>query len=110
MIDPPEIGTKHSVMQLNMGEGKTAVIVPILAAILANGKQVCQVTVLKSLFATNLKELRQCLGGMLNRRLYTFPCRRDMPINKYAEKIFDIYVECRRLKGTWDNVYFDAVL
>ncbi|KAJ6635827.1 hypothetical protein Bhyg_14413, partial [Pseudolycoriella hygida] len=99
MINPPEIGTKHSVMQLNMGEGKTAVIVPILAAILANGQQVCQVTVLKSLFATNLKELRQCLGGMLNRRIYTFPCRRDMPINKYAEKMLDIHIECRLLKG-----------
>ncbi len=99
MISPPEIGTKHSVMQLNMGEGKTAVIVPILAAILANGRQVCQVTVLKSLFATNMKELRQCLGGMLNRRLYTFPCRRDMPINKHAKKILDLYVECRSVKG-----------
>lgn len=30
MIEPPEINTKNSVMQLNMGEGKTAVIVPIL--------------------------------------------------------------------------------
>lgn len=99
MINPPAIGTKHSVMQLNMGEGKTAVIVPILAAILANGTQVCQVTVLKSLFVTNLKGLRQSLGGMLNRRLYTFPCRRDMPINKYAEKILNIYGECRSLKG-----------
>lgn len=102
MINPPEIGTKHSVMQLNMGEGKTAVIVPILAAILANAKQVCQVTVLKSLFATNLKELRQRLGGMINRRVYIFPCRRDMPINKYVEKILDIYTECRRLKGNFN--------
>ncbi|KAG4065067.1 hypothetical protein HA402_007464 [Bradysia odoriphaga] len=99
MIDPPEIGTKHSVMQLNMGEGKTSIIVPLLATKLANAQQLCQVTVLKSLFATNLKELRQCLGGMLNRRLYTFPCRRDMPISKYAETMLDIYVECRRLKG-----------
>lgn len=34
MIDPPETNTKHSVMQLNMGEGKTAVIVPILVSLL----------------------------------------------------------------------------
>lgn len=77
MIEPAEIGTKHSVMQLNMGEGKTAVIVPILALRLADGNQACQITVLKSLYATNLKSLRQYLGGMLNKRIYTFPCRRD---------------------------------
>lgn len=42
MIEPPVkdgVDAKHSVMQLNMGEGKTAVIVPILAAVLANGEQ-----------------------------------------------------------------------
>ncbi|XP_055325640.1 uncharacterized protein LOC129579505 [Sitodiplosis mosellana] len=99
MIDPPKIETKHSVMQLNMGEGKTKVIVPILAARLADGTLVCQIIVLKSLFATNLKSLRQYLGGFLNRRVYIFPCRRDMPIESNARKILDIYEECKREKG-----------
>lgn len=99
MINPPESGTKHSTMQLNMGEGKTAVIVPILASVLADGKQACQVTVLKSLFATNLKTLRQYLGGLLNRRVYIFPCRRDMPINDYTDEILKIYEECKQFKG-----------
>lgn len=101
MIEPPAMATnqKHSVMQLNMGEGKTAVIVPILAARLANGAQACQIIVLKSLFARNLKSLRQYLGGMLNRRMYVFPCRRDMPIDSHANDILDIYEECKREKG-----------
>lgn len=99
MIQPPENETKHSVMQLNMGEGKTAVIVPILAARLADGKQACQVIVLKSLFATNLKSLRQYLGGFLNRRIYIFPCRRDMPIESHAHEILNIYQECKQEKG-----------
>lgn len=99
MINPPESGTKHSTMQLNMGEGKTAVIVPILASVLADGKQACQVTVLKSLFATNLKALRKYLGGLLNRRVYIFPCRRDMPINDYTDEILKIYEECKQFKG-----------
>lgn len=99
MIEPPEILTKHSVMQLNMGEGKTAVIVPIVAARLANGKQACQITVLKSLYATNLKSLRRYLGGMLNRRIYAFPCRRDMPIAERISEILKIYEECQQLKG-----------
>lgn len=99
MIDPPEIGTKHSVMQLNMGEGKTAVIVPILATYLANDEHACQVTVLRSLFATNLKLLRQCLGGMLNQKVYTFPCRRDLPVNEHIDKMLDMYKECKEQKG-----------
>lgn len=99
MIDPPGKDIKHAVMQLNMGEGKTAVIVPILAAKLADGTQACQIIVLKSLFATNLKSLRQYLGGLLNRRIYLFPCRRDMPIESHAHTILDIYEECKREKG-----------
>lgn len=103
MIDPPEAeetNAKHSVMQLNMGEGKTAVIVPISAAILADGSQACQITVLKSLFATNLKSLRKYLGGMLNRRIYIFPCRRDMNIESHIEHdMLKIYEECKTEKG-----------
>lgn len=109
MINPPEINVKHSTMQLNMGEGKTAVIVPILAAVLADAKQVCQITVLKSLFATNLKSLRHYLGGMLNRRIYIFPCRRDMRIDEHIDDILKIYEECKRNKGNFEkfkNVQF----
>lgn len=97
MIDPP--GGVHSVLQLNMGEGKTAVIVPILAASLANGEQLCQITVLKSLYQTNIKSIRKCLGGMLNRRVYTFPCRRDLAIEDHLSKIQSLYEECKELKG-----------
>lgn len=108
MIDPPEIATKNSVMQLNMGEGKTSVIVPILAARLADGTQVSQIIVLKSLFATNMKSLRQYLGGLLHRRVYTFPCRRDMPIESHAHEILQIYQECLREKGTTFTLEFMA--
>lgn len=123
MINPPETDTKHSTMQLNMGEGKTAVIVPILASVLANGTQACQITVLRSLFSTNLKSLRRYLGGMfhythhmctcvlipitsffsigmLGRRVYTFPCRRDMPISQHISEICNIYETCKKVKGS----------
>lgn len=99
MINPPNIHTKHSTMQLNMGEGKTAVILPILASVLSNEQHVCQITVLKSLFTTNLKSLRQYLGGMLCRRIYIFPCRRDLPMNHHITEILDIYKECKVFKG-----------
>lgn len=99
MMHSPNTKTQHSVMQLNMGEGKTAVIVPILASVLSDGDKVCQIIVLKSLFATNLNSLRKYLGGMLNRRIYTFPCRRDMRIDEYVAKIMGIYDQCKLRKG-----------
>lgn len=95
---------KHFTMQFNMGEGKTAVIVPILTSVLANGQQACQITVLKSLFATNLKSLRQYLGGMLGRRVYSFPCRRDLPVSKYIEEIHNMYEECKKNKGIFPTL------
>lgn len=119
----PDRKMKHFTMQLNMGEGKTAVVVPILASVLANGQQACQITVLKSLFATNLKSLRQYLGGMLGRKVYTFPCRRDLPVSKYVKQIHSMYKECQRNKGIFEirrkypllpfndaNVFFSALL
>lgn len=107
MIHPPEIqNSKHSTMQLNMGEGKTAVIVPILASVLANGKQAVQITVLKSLFATNVKSIRKYLGGMLNRRVYVFPCRRDMQITAHLDIMLNIYDECKTLKGKYLKISF----
>lgn len=116
MIQPPKThDAKHSTMQLNMGEGKTAVLVPILASVLANGQQLCQITVLKSLFATNVKSIRKYLGGMLNRRIYIFPCRRDLPIADHLDRILDIYEECKELKGSstllfYQTIYFKFIL
>lgn len=80
-------------MQLNMGEVKTAVIVPIVAAVLADVQQLCTVTVLKSLFQTNLRKLRECLGGMLDRRLYIFPFQRNDEI--VVTNLLPIYEECK---------------
>jgi hypothetical protein len=47
MRSPPLTGKMNSVMQLNMGEGKSSVIVPIVAAALADGEQLVRVVVAK---------------------------------------------------------------
>ncbi|OXA45054.1 hypothetical protein Fcan01_20247 [Folsomia candida] len=98
MIAPP--GDVHSVMQLNMGEGKTAVIVPLLVLNLSNYEQICRITVLKSLFKTNMTSLMFSLGGLLNRRIYTFPCQRDFNITgDTGIKMMELYAECRCKRG-----------
>jgi hypothetical protein len=51
-------------MQLNMGEGKTTVIVPMLLLSLADGERLARLTVLKSLFRTNVEDLTLKLGGI----------------------------------------------
>ena len=45
--------TRNRLLQLNMGEGKTAVIVPMVIVALADGVRLVRVTVLSSLRATN---------------------------------------------------------
>jgi len=50
-------GNKNALVQLNMGEGKTSVIVPLVLLALSNSTQLARVTVLKSLYQMNRKAL-----------------------------------------------------
>jgi hypothetical protein len=81
---------KSAVMQMNMGEGKTSVILPMLALSLSSSDStLVRIIVLKSLFPTNYQSLRYKLGGLLNRRIFPFACRRDMNFNSgQIEQIF----------------------
>jgi hypothetical protein len=67
---------------MNMGEGKTSVILPMLAlSLCSSSSSLVRIIVLKSLFPTNYQSLRYKLGGLLNRRVFPFACRRDMNFN-----------------------------
>ncbi|CAF3845064.1 unnamed protein product, partial [Rotaria sp. Silwood1] len=77
-------------MQMNMGEGKTSVIVPMLALSLSSStSNLVRIIVLKSLLIMNYQSLRAKLGGVLNRRIFPFACRRDMNFN--ASQIDQIF-------------------
>ncbi|CAF1915245.1 unnamed protein product [Rotaria magnacalcarata] len=70
---------RNIIMQINMGEGKTSVTLPMLAVYLSSSNlNLARIIVLKSLFPTNYQSLRYKLGGLLNRRIFPFACRRDM--------------------------------
>ncbi|XP_063718133.1 uncharacterized protein LOC134845172 isoform X2 [Symsagittifera roscoffensis] len=80
MLDPPH--NKNAVMQLNMGEGKSSVIVPILVASIYLKKGCCpQVVVLGSLHPTNSQSLRAKMGGVLDMRLLKLPFCRDLELS-----------------------------
>lgn len=98
MMSMPE-NNGNGVMQLNMGEGKTSVIVPMLCSKLATKESLCRVTVLSSMFNMNLAILQFAIGGLLNRRVSTIPCRRDMKIDEdCAEAILKCYQESLEMK------------
>ena len=86
---------KNSVMQLNMGEGKSSVIVPIVAAALSDRTRLVRVIVLKSLCNQMFQLLGQKLGGLLNRRIYYIPFSRDVSLDDASIRtIMQLYKEC----------------
>ena len=64
-------------MQVNMGEGKSSVIIPIAAAALADGKQLVRVVVPKALTVQMFESLVARLGGLTNRPIYHLPFSRS---------------------------------
>ncbi|KAK3305905.1 uncharacterized protein B0T15DRAFT_556437 [Chaetomium strumarium] len=74
MRSPP--GGSNSVMQLNMGEGKSSVIVPIVAASLADGSRLVRVVVAKPQSKQMMHTLIATLGGLINRRVFHLPISR----------------------------------
>ena len=72
----PQSGT-NTVIQVNMGEGKSSVIIPITAAALADGKQLVRVIVPKALTVQMFELLIARLGGLTNRPIYHLPFSRS---------------------------------
>ena len=87
-------------MQLNMGEGKSSVIVPISVAVLADGDQVVRVIVPKALTSQMFQLLVDRLGGLANRRIYFLPFSRSVEINpQQIASLRDVMAECMHNHG-----------
>ncbi|KAN0110108.1 hypothetical protein V8E51_006495 [Hyaloscypha variabilis] len=98
MREPP--CGKNAVMQLNMGEGKSSVIVPIVAAALADGSRLVRVIVAKPQSRQMLEMLISKLGGLLDRRVYHMPFSRALKLTEVeALEIGEIYRECMTSGG-----------
>ncbi|KAL0572352.1 hypothetical protein V5O48_009608, partial [Marasmius crinis-equi] len=72
---------KNSLIQLNMGEGKSSVIVPMVAAALSDGNQLARVVVLKSLTRQMFSLLHQRLSGLAGRQILYLPFSRALKID-----------------------------
>ncbi|KAE8334599.1 hypothetical protein BDV24DRAFT_170024 [Aspergillus arachidicola] len=73
---------QNAVMQLNMGEGKSSVIVPIVVAALAHGACLVRVLVAKPQSRQMLQMLVSKLGGLLGRRVYLMPISRSLQLSE----------------------------
>ncbi|KAF2836054.1 hypothetical protein M501DRAFT_1026273 [Patellaria atrata CBS 101060] len=73
--------TSNFVTQLNMGEGKSSVIIPMVVSVLANGEQLARVVSLKPLLPQTHRLLSQRLGGLINRRVFAIPFTRTSDVS-----------------------------
>jgi hypothetical protein len=90
----------NAVMQLNMGEGKSSVIAPMVAASLANGSRLVRVIVGKPQSKQMAQMLISKLGGLVDRRIYYLPFSRDVALDEAAAKTVDSMLrECMANRG-----------
>ncbi|KAI5991231.1 hypothetical protein EDD15DRAFT_2449545 [Pisolithus albus] len=91
---------RNTVLQLNMGEGKSSVIVPAIASVLADGNQLVRVVVPKALASQMFHLLVHRLGGLVNRRVFYLPFSRSLQIGRSeAKAIQEILKQCVRDRG-----------
>ena len=90
IMSPPS--GENTVMQVNMGEGKSSVIIPIAAAALADGKQLVRVIVPKALTVQMFELLVSRLGRLTNRPIYHLPFSRT-PEYDYAGEVISLQID-----------------
>ncbi len=90
------------VLQLNMGEGKTAVIVPLLAASLTDTNRLVRVVVPRPLLHMMYDILQNKMGGILDRTVHLLPFQRSLqPMIglKELDGIARVYQHCKEQRG-----------
>eukprot|EP00198_Chlamydomonas_reinhardtii_P007687 XP_001697024.1 predicted protein [Chlamydomonas reinhardtii] len=94
-------GGDGPIAQLNMGEGKTRVILPMLLLALADGKRVVSLTFLSTLLDEAYAYLHGALcAGVLGRKLFTMPFQRDIELTPArAMRMRAALAHCMRERG-----------
>ena len=89
-------------MQVNMGEGKSSMILPISAATLADGNQLVRVIVPRPLATQMFRLLVDRLGGLVNRPIYHLPFSRSLTgryNHQQLRMLRELLSECVRDRG-----------
>lgn len=78
----------NSVLQLNMGQGKTSIIIPMVAVLLADSKNLMRISVPKALLQQTAQLLHGRLGGLVGRDICHVPFSRKTPTKEEHIKLF----------------------
>ena len=93
----------NSVLQMNMGSGKTSCIVPMAMSILADGAQLARLVVPRALLGQTAQVLQARLGGLVGRDIIHVPFSRRTPTGHKAPAVIPLYSElheqARRRRG-----------
>ncbi|KEY64737.1 hypothetical protein S7711_05391 [Stachybotrys chartarum IBT 7711] len=90
----------NSVLQMNMGQGKTSTIIPMVAAALADRKRLVRVVVPKALLQQTAEILHSRLGRILNRPLRHLPFSRRTPTSHETIRTYlEVHKEMQRSAG-----------
>jgi Protein of unknown function (DUF3638) len=82
-------------LQLNMGEGKSSVIVPLVASTLADGSNLVRVVTLKPLSNQMFQLLVSRLSGLANRPIFYLPFSRGLRMtSSMVRTIRGLYERC----------------
>ena len=87
-------------LQLNMGEGKSSVIVPLVAVALADSHKLVRIIVLEPLVGQMFHVLVERISGLANRRIFYLPFTRDVKMDvQQIQHIRSLFKECVRVQG-----------
>ncbi|KAG8409573.1 hypothetical protein J3459_017399 [Metarhizium acridum] len=70
---------QNSVLQMNMGKGKTSVVMPMAALILADKTKLCRIIVPKALLLQTAQVIQSRIGGLVGRQVCHVPFARRSP-------------------------------
>ncbi|KAI8626460.1 hypothetical protein F5Y19DRAFT_223552 [Xylariaceae sp. FL1651] len=84
---------RNSVLQMNMGKGKTSCIVPMAMAVLADGKSLSRLIVPKALLMQTAQMVQSRLGGLVGREVCHIPFSRKTPTDT---DMLDLYADLHR--------------
>jgi len=93
MISP---SSKRNIsLQLNMGEGKSSVVLPLVTSTLANGSDLVRVVTLKPLSNQMFQLFVNRISGLANRPIFYVPISRHLPVDTVLVRtIKNVFKEC----------------
>ncbi|KAG5659115.1 hypothetical protein KAF25_000317 [Fusarium avenaceum] len=86
IISPPTMS--NSVLQMNMGQGKTSCIMPMAATLLSDMTHLCRLVVPRALLLQTAQVMQGRLGGLVDRTVCHIPFARRSPAGDQA---LDLY-------------------